>query len=478
MEVDGLKMVLLTECCLLPAKTVLVGVSGGPDSLCLLDVLVKSGYQVVVAHFDHGLRPESAEEASLVQAVAEGYGKPFLLERLDVGDFASRERLSIEEAARTVRYQFLYHQARLIGAQAVAVAHTADDQVETVLMHLLRGAGLSGLKGMVFRRVMTEWDAVIPLVRPLLGIWRTEILDYCEMHHIQTVFDQSNLDITYFRNRLRHKLIPYLEQYNPRVKEVIWRMSQTLASDHALLMDLVSDAWDRCCVREDEKYVVLSYPEVSQLARGLLCNIIRKAIAHLRPGMRNINFATIERAGDFVCQPSRSGQIDLVSGIRMDIEGEKLFISDEDARILEDDWPQLIPGKEIELPVPGEVYLSGGWHLKSKLISQINLDELFSLMGDANQAWLDAESLSLPLCVRTRQPGDRLQPLGMDGHSLKLSDFLINVRMSRRARDGWPLVYSGESIAWVPSYRPTHPFRLKETTRQVVNLHLVRDSEV
>ena len=160
-------------------KLLVVGVSGGADSVCLLDSLHRLGLPLVAAHFDHGLRDESKEDACRVEALVKDMGLPFQQARKDVRALAAREGLSIEEAARKARYRFLFDTARSHQAQAVAVAHTADDQVETVLMHLLRGAGLGGLKGISSRLVIPEWDENLPLVRPLLGVWRSETEAWC-----------------------------------------------------------------------------------------------------------------------------------------------------------------------------------------------------------------------------------------------------------------------------------------------------------
>ena len=158
--------------------------------------------------------------------MAEERGLSFVLGCTDVSALAEEQKLSIEEAARVARYRFLFEQARQLKAQAVAVAHNADDQVETVLMHLLRGAGLGGLKGMPYRAILPVWDEAIPLVRPLLGVWRSEIEVYCRQHSLEPIEDASNQDTTFFRNRLRHQLLPTLQEYNPQGQRTALAHSQ------------------------------------------------------------------------------------------------------------------------------------------------------------------------------------------------------------------------------------------------------------
>ena len=450
-------------------RPLLVGVSGGADSLCLLDVLDQLGYSLIVAHFDHGLRTASAMDAEKVRGEAEARGLPFVTDRQDVAALARAESFSIEEAARVARYGFLYAQARQHGAQGIAVAHTADDQVETVLMHLLRGAGLAGLKGMTYRIIHPEWDAEIPLLRPLLGVWRSEIEAWCDENDLHPLHDPSNADTTFFRNRLRHELIPSLSEYNPRIKDVLWRMSQSLTGDHEVLQLAIEDAWLQVCLRQGDDFVELSAAALRSYSRGMQRSLIRRAIACLRPVLRDIDFDSVERALAFVAAPSESGQMDLVANLIMRAENGHIFLTERDARVIDANWPQMTPGMEIYLDVPGEV-LVDGWLLTATLQEDVEMDRMADAMQDPWQAWLDADLLTLPLVLRTRRPGDRFRPLGMNGHSMKLSDFWVNEGLNRRARQGWPLLYSGEEIASVPGFRPAHPFRITAATKRVVHL--------
>ncbi len=160
---ENLSHILREECQLDPAKPIVVGVSGGPDSLCTLDVLERCGYSPVVAHFNHQLRPEAEAESEVIRQLAENRKLPFIKGEDDVAARAEKRNESLEEAARNARYQFLFSSAKSVAAQAVAVGHSADDQAETVLMHLLRGAGMDGLSGMVFRALPNAWSEKFPL---------------------------------------------------------------------------------------------------------------------------------------------------------------------------------------------------------------------------------------------------------------------------------------------------------------------------
>ena len=476
---DRLRETLDTECLLSASETVLVGVSGGPDSLCLLNILHRLEYPLIVAHLDHGLRPESQEDAGRVKRFADDLGVPFSLGRADVAGIADLKSLSVEEAARRARYEFLFAQAREFGAQAVAVGHTADDQVETVLMHLLRGAGLAGLKGMEFRALPNAWSQEIPLVRPLLSAWRAEVLDDLAEQGLQPVLDRTNLDTTIYRNRLRHELLPYLESYQPAVRQVLWRMAQIFSGDYEIIEQVVAKAWQDCAVELGPGYVSISIEKFNQLPIGLQRHVLRRAMGVLRPGLRDIDFESVERALAFLAQPPHSREQDFIADLRLIREGELLWVAGWDADLPREGWPQLLEKGEYELSVPGELQLLGGWRLRAIPVEDVNAALAAALANaDPYQAWIVLDQLSLPLKVRSRRAGDRFRPLGMGGHSVKLADFMVNVKLNRRARAAWPLVCAGKAIAWVAGFRIGHPFRLQKNTMRAAHLKLFREVDL
>jgi tRNA(Ile)-lysidine synthase len=474
MDLMNLTAVLNEECQLDPALPILVGVSGGPDSLCLLDVLHRLGYSLIVAHFDHCLRPDSAQDAAHVQKVAESLTLPFILGREDVRALAETESLSLEEAARKARYRFLFDTGRRVCAQAVAVAHSADDQVETVLMHLLRGSGLSGLRGMAYRSLAAEWGSNIPLIRPLLGIWRSEIIEYCRDHDLQPHFDPTNQDTAFYRNRLRHHLIPTLEEYNPQARQVIWRMARTLAADADVLDEYFQPLWASIVLGQGTGFICLSRPAFQALRLAQKRSVLRRAIAYLRPALRDIDFLSIQRAADFIDHPTATRQVDLVSNLRLFLEGDSVFLAEWNAPVIDRAWPQLDPGSNLSLTAPDEVGLLNGFRLVASLQEVSSSADFAPPPGDPFQAWLDADRVSLPLVLRSRRPGDRYNPLGMQGHSLKLSDFFINHTLPARARAAWPLVCSGDTIAWVPGFQPAHAYRVTPETLHLLHLKLIK----
>lgn len=451
-------------------KLVVVGVSGGPDSLCLLDLLRRArAVNLVVAHFNHQLRPESGAEVEYVRSLAHTWGLPFVTESADVRQYAEHQSLSLEEAARHLRYQFLFNAARQSGAGVVAVAHNADDQVETVLMHFLRGAGLSGLQGMRSGVVLEEFDEHIPLYRPLLHVSRAEIEAYCKVQGLSPVYDATNRDQTYYRNRLRHSLIPEMEKYNPRVKVALLRMVRTLQGDSELLVELMNERWGTVFQDSGPGWLAFDHKALNSLSSAWRRNIFRRAIYSLRPGLRDVDFPALERAA--LLHPC-----DLPGSLRLFTEGDRLYLAAWEADLPSAAWPQL--SDQISLG-NGQFRLGNGWEFLVEFSELNTADRLqkmddWSLNADNWTAWLDAELITEALIARRRRPGDRFSPLGMGGRSIKVQDFFVNVKLPVRARSRWPLVCVGDDIAWVPGFRLAHPFRITEKTKRVLHISLRR----
>lgn len=473
---DHIETTLREQCGLKKDKPIIAGVSGGPDSLCLMNALRKAGYRIVVAHFNHKLRPDSDADANTVEQTAGRLNLKSVIEKGDVREFADAQKMSIEEAARTMRYRFLMRQARKFNAQAVAVGHTADDQVETVLMHFLRGAGLTGLKGMTHRAIIHAFDPEIPVVRPLLDVWREETIVYCAANRLRPRHDPSNASLDFFRNRLRHLLIPSLESYNPRFREAVWRASRSLAGDHEILSHVLDEAWNDVVAQESRDFVAFDLGALAVQRLGLQRNLIRRAMERLHPGNLDAGFATLERATNFIADPERPTRMDLTKGLHLLRESSFIYVVAGHITLPVERWPQL-PEERLVIPVqiPEQVELSGGWKLTCERwnIASLAMEEA-KVNEDPFQVWLDAGELSADLELRARQDGDRFEPLGMDGHETKLSDFFINVKLPQRARDRWPLLCKGKRVVWVPGYRPAHPFRITESTRQALYFSLTR----
>ncbi|HSB00774.1 MAG TPA: tRNA lysidine(34) synthetase TilS [Anaerolineales bacterium] len=473
---ENIQSILQDHCRLNRDHPIVVGVSGGPDSLCLMSILRKMGYRIIVAHFNHKLRPDSDTDANIVEQTAARLNLVSVIESGDVRAYADQEKLSLEEAARITRYRFLMQQARRFNAQAVAVGHTADDQVETVLMHFIRGAGLAGLKGMSYRTVIQMFDPELPIVRPLLDTWREETVVYCAANGFRPRYDPSNASLDFFRNRLRHLLIPTLESYNPRFREAVCRTARSLESDHEILASVLDEVWKACVVQESTGFITFHAAALTQQPLGLQRNLVRRAIEHIHPAELDLNYATLERASTFISGNPALTRVDLTGGIHLLREGALIYIVTDNVTLPIERWPQMPDeSSTISLKIPCQLTLSGGWKLNCELwsIASLALEQALA-NDDPFQAWVDASGISDALELRVRQDGDRFQPLGMDGHEMKISDFFINVKLPQRVRERWPLLCVGEKVVWVPGYRPAHSFRLTESTRQALYFSMTR----
>ena len=468
----SIESILTGQCKLDKARPVVAGVSGGPDSLCLLLLLQQAGWRVVAAHFNHMLRPEADEEALAVEKLARSRGIPFAAGRGDVAGHAAARKLSIETAARELRYRFLFAQAEEHGAQAVAVGHTADDQVETVLMHFIRGAGLNGLKGMPYRSILRGFDEEIPLVRPLLDAWRADTVAYCEANKVKPHYDASNASLDFLRNRVRNELIPLMETNNPQFREAVWRSGKTLTADHEILKAALEPVWRRAVQRKGARYVSLKEDVLMAEPTAVRVHILRETARELIPE-EDIGYEDLLRAANFA-RDSAQDRVDFAGGLWLLREGGLLHVAVDVADLPTDQWPQMPKGMDsLALSIPGSVLLGDGWQFT---IQSCDAAELESLQpwkaGQPFETFLDTGSVPDALELRVRRTGDRFEPLGMGRHSQKLSDFFVNAKLPRRARRRWPLICAGEQVIWVPGYRPGERYKLKPDSQGVLLLAL------
>lgn len=471
-----------------PGDTVLVGVSGGPDSLCLLHMLAalapEWGAQLHVAHLHHGLRGAAADaDAAFVAETAAAWGLPYTVGYADVGVLAAETGASLEEAAREARYAFLGRLAAERGAPVVAVGHNADDQAETVLMHFLRGSGLAGLRGMQpqspfpLEKSSTVHDqppiVKLRLIRPLLFIPRAQILGYCMDHNLRPRFDRSNEDTTYFRNRLRHELLPLLETYNPQVRRILASTAAVLADDYELLRDDVLATWPHVVVQENGQRLVLDLAAWRNLPTALQRGVLRMAIARLRATLRNVNYVHVDNAYWLLREGHTGDRMTLPAGLELALGYDCFAMGDEGVELPLNDLPQL-DVEWLPLSMPGTTPLSG-WQVETTLLAPADLPAEWPNNADPWQAWLDADVLGPAPALRTRQAGVRFQPLGMAGRSKLLAELFTNVKIPAPARDRWPLlVTTAGAIAWICGLRLDERAKVTPTTQHVIHARLRR----
>jgi tRNA(Ile)-lysidine synthase len=460
---------------LIHGQRVVAGVSGGPDSLCLLDCLHRLGYEVIVAHLDHQLRAESPKEAAFVREVAASYGLQAFFSTRDVREDA-KGGISLEEAARLARYRFLTQTARKLEVDTIATGHTADDQVETVLMHFIRGAGQSGLRGMLPSTRIDRWLSIpegsgIRLVRPLLEITREETLAHCEMVGWVPIQDPSNLDPAFFRNRLRHELLPILETYNPGIRLALRRMAQLMAGNTELITELLEARKETLVNKRGEGALAISVELFTAQPTALQRALLREAIIDLKPELRDLGFDAIERCRGFIHSRQRNKRHTISSGLEL-VNVDEVVVLQSAEQVLEfPEFPQLLSETPIPIAVPGRTDLALGWWIEATIEETPDsraLNTIIDLGGRVAAMDVDPRA---PLLLRPRRPGDRIRPLGMVG-TTKIADVFINQHIPQAARARWPIVTSAECLAWIVGIRLSEDVRITDETKRFVLLSL------
>jgi tRNA(Ile)-lysidine synthase len=468
MQLTQFSKLLINQCQLDPLRPVVAGVSGGPDSLCMLDLLIKSGMKIFVIHVNHQLRSEADQESILVKEFCAQRNVDCVIKTGDIKVIAAEKKISIEEAARLFRYATLFEHAKAVNAQAVVVAHNANDQAETVLMHLLRGSGLSGLKGMQFRSIHPMWSNSIALVRPLLKTSRGEILAYCEENHLSPAFDQSNQDTKYFRNRIRQELLPELMTYNPRVMELLASMSDVITVDQSFLEAEALKAWQACVIKEGAHFVLFNSTLLSALHPALLRKVLRKAITLIEPDLRDLDFAATERAVYFLDPKSKVNHMHLLSDIEMIKNRRTELLVCRQNEILSDLWPQIDIMMSFVLDSRSEIELGNYWKLTC-----VESVEVPVFSKDGKSAALDADLL-FGMYLNGYIPGDRFTPYGMQGKSVKLGDYWTNIGLPEKARKKWPLLRNGNGdIVWIIGTQISDRYKITANTKRILIFNLI-----
>ncbi|HEX9118246.1 MAG TPA: tRNA lysidine(34) synthetase TilS [Anaerolineae bacterium] len=462
-----------------PGAAIVVGVSGGPDSVCLLHLLWRLapawGWRLQVAHLNHGLRgAEADEDARFVAALAAELGIPFTGGCVDVPGLAASNGLSVEEAARLARYRFLAQVAAAVPAGAVAVGHNADDQAETVLMHFLRGSGPAGLRGMLPGTELAGEAGARPalaLVRPLLATPRAAIADYCAEQGLAVRQDCSNDDPAFRRNRLRHELLPILETYNPRIRETLARAAALMAGDYEVLEAAVGAAWDEVVVKGGDGAVYLHRDRWRSLLPGLQRATLRRAVQELGHTLRNVGWEHVEAAAE-LGRAGHTGQAaTLPGGLALEIGYDVLRVAPAGRPWPAAHFPQVAAALAL---APGVTALGGGWRVSLERLPVTALPADYAVGPDIWTAWLDAEVAGDDLVLRPRQAGDRFQPLGLAGRHASLHEFMIDARVPAAARAGWPVLAGAAGILWLCGLRLAEPAVVRPATREVWLVRLSR----
>jgi tRNA(Ile)-lysidine synthase len=434
--------------------TVLVAVSGGFDSTALLLILhsLKDELKLKlhVAHLNHMIRGrEASGDAKFVKNLCRKLDIPITVGSLDIPKYASENSLGIEEAARNVRYTFFNDVAEKVKASKIAVAHNSDDNIETFLMRLIRGAGMRGL------------EAILPvrdnIVRPLIESSRKEIEAYLKERKIKPRMDKSNFDTNYTRNSIRHKLIPLLEKYNPNLREAISRTISSVSVDNDLIMTEVIKAKD--IVRTTEDVAEVDAEGLLRLHPAVAARIIMFAIEAVKGDLTDISYVHV----DDVMGISLKKRAELhLPGLFVNIDKGTLRFSSFKRDVAS------VPSFSYRITVPGRLEVKeSGLIIEAESLKGINEKEIKK--NDPMVAYIDADKISGKLLVRGRRDGDIFKPLGMKG-SKKLQDIFVDEKIDLDERGKVPLIEDDEKIIWVVGFRINDDVKVTSSTKKILKM--------
>ena len=451
-----------------PGDRVLVAVSGGPDSVALLHALYslrdELGITLHAAHLNHSFRgKESDADAEYVAQLAGNLGVPCTVEKIDVPEIQRTLRLSPEEAARLVRYEFLERVAdeiaprqrasRSLGrANRIAVGHTADDQVETVLLNILRGAGIDGLSGMPPVRGR--------IIRPLIETRRSVVEEYVERQGLHPRIDATNLLATYARNRIRLELLPLLRrEYNPEVDAAILRLSELATEDSAYLNMEAEETLARLKTSQNEQSLSLDVPGLLECRPAIRRRVIRSAVSELRGGLADVGFVHVEDLLRLL-DGGKDFRYELPGGIYVERARETLTLSSSKREEL----PIIYC---YELCVPGKTEVPEIGVIIEVDLSQTPVEPMRP--PDSLEVVLDRDSIVGKLKVRSWEPGDRIRPLGLGG-SKKIQDIFVDKKIPRAARHRVPIMADDEKVVWIAGLALSDLVKVTDRTREFLVL--------
>jgi len=450
----------------LAGSKLVLAVSGGTDSVCLLHLLSnlkdELGLTLHVAHLDHRLRgDESRADAEYVSALAERLGVAATLGQADVKAYRKEKKLSLEEAAREVRYAFLAGVARSLGTRFIVTGHTLDDHVETVLLHIIRGSGTRGLAGLKPLTTRTVDNTQLTIVRPLFDIMRTETLEYCHRQGLEPRLDSSNFELSPLRNKIRLQLMPLLTRYNSNISGVLTRLSVTASDEMDYLDQQITELWERVARREGD-VITLDKEALRCVHPALKRHLLRACFKQLLGNLKDIESRHIEEILAVIDKPA-GRQISLPYRLVFAVGYDNYWLGKED------EIPCPFPAMEGErrLTVPGVTDMRG-WRVETAIVKTFEQSDVNALV-----AYLDLDAVGQDFTVRMWKRSDRFQPLGL-GAEKKLGEFMIDARVPRLWRHNIPIVVSAQHIVWLVGYRLDERAKVTSRTRRVLRLEFRR----
>jgi len=434
-------------------EKLVLGVSGGADSIALLyalNELIDYGLELIVAHLNHGIREDAAKrEADFVKETAKSLGLTFVYGEVDTLEYKEESGLSLEDAARTLRYKFFNQVLNKHYATKIATAHTLDDQAETVLMRLLRGSGSKGLSGIP--------PVSNSIVRPLIDTSRSEIEQYLSSKGVNWVEDPTNESMEFLRNRVRHDLLVELESYNPQIKETLSRTADILRSEDEFITREALKHFENI-FSTNKSELIGDLKHYRNIEKAIRFSLLRLAIGKLNNSLKNISSIHIISADDFLLSETASGEVELPQGTVM-AKGYDSFL--------------VTRKSELEREFSYTIQSEGKWsfpefEVELSILKTDTLDE-----NDESVAYFDPKTVEFPIEVRNFKPGDRFSPLGMMS-SKKLQDYFTDIKLPKFLRSRVPIFTCSGEIMWLGGIRMDERFKVTDNKKEVLMMNLIR----
>ena len=457
---------------LFPAdRKVLLAVSGGADSVAMLNVVYKLCKEsaivaeIVVGHINHQLRGDAAVfDEKFVKAMGQQFGLEVITRSVDVSKYAKQNKLSVEMAGRQVRGKVLGDIAKENGCDLIATAHHADDNAETMIHRLQRGTGFRGLGGIWPKRKFQDGTV---FVRPLLCVGRSEIIEYCSTAGFKWRDDETNDRLVFRRNRIRHKLLPELERESTvSVTKELNSLSQSCRRFYMLVCKEVESAWDELVVESTADKIVLNSKSLSRQCRPVQIETVRRGLVKIGSGERNLTEYHYKK----IIALAKSG-----SGKKIELPGEFSAVGDYEKIVLQRQRGQKLETAEepLVLEIPGNGRF-GGYAVEVRLLEAKSCDlEKFKAEKNEFVEWFDSDRIRGPLTIRRRKPGDKFWPLGLGGEK-KVGKFLTAQRLGRELRNEIIVISDMEKIIWLGPLRPNELTKISDQTREIVEIRTNR----
>lgn len=441
---------------------VIVGLSGGPDSVCLLHLLYlladELSIKIYAVHINHMLRgQESDDDEKYVRELCRKFSIPLHVKAYDVMKISKETGISLEEAGREIRYSEFEEFAHRIGATKIAVAHNKNDQAETIIMRIIRGTGLDGLKGMDHKRGK--------IIRPLLDTDRRDIERYCRDNALDPRVDSTNQKSIYTRNKVRLELIPYINRlFETDISESLNKMSLLLRDDHEYIEQSVTNLYNESVIKTKNNVLILDMNKLESYHPAACKRVIRQAVRQIKGNLKGIENVHIEDVVEMIRSGRTGAVLQLPDGLRISRGyGElKIFLITDAEEDISFDEPLEIPGmtrvESLGTSILASIYTDHEEAVQSFRVDNKSMEQFF-----------DYDKLKTGINIRNRRNGDIFRPYKSNG-TKKLKEFFIDSKIPREVRGNIPLIVKDNEVVWIVGYKISDKFKVTENTKSILKL--------